>query len=214
MLIQHLHLGNSFHKLTKRDTIQSMYWIRHEWKQTKTICWWSLTRWTNDYCTSSMKLSLLTDHSSLLFSHWATYTSINNAGTSISGPIVADKASSECIPNTATDIAIANSKLLDEAVNDWVTVWPRHEKNTANQKYSNIGRPLDRHRQSHWSLDFPETWRLLWLYTQNLSVPHDQILVEISLEAISAVNLTEYLVKIPATYGQPRKWMTHQRNEE
>jgi len=37
LLIQHSHLGNSFHTLTKRDSIQSMYWIRPRMKTNNNI---------------------------------------------------------------------------------------------------------------------------------------------------------------------------------
>jgi len=58
---------------------------------------------------------------SLSFS--ATFTSIIKTGTSTSGPITAAKACPEFIPKTAIETAIANSKLLLEAVKARVAVF-------------------------------------------------------------------------------------------
>lgn len=56
-------------------------------------------------------------------SHNATFTSEIKTGTSTKGPITAANDSPELIPNTATETAMANSKLLLAAVNDRVAVF-------------------------------------------------------------------------------------------
>ena len=53
----------------------------------------------------------------------ATLTSKIKTGTSTRGPITAANDSPEFIPNTATETAIANSKLLLAAVNESVVVF-------------------------------------------------------------------------------------------
>jgi hypothetical protein len=47
-----------------------------------------------------------------------TFTRPISTGTSTKGPTTAAKATPELIPNTATETAIASSKLLLAAVND------------------------------------------------------------------------------------------------
>src|SRR3954470_6783695 len=88
-------------------------------------------------------------HDSLFLNANATYTRINNTGTSIKGPIVAARASSDFTPKTATATAMASSKLLLPAVNDCVTTYsyekpPAHlvKKKVAKNiipKYRSIG---------------------------------------------------------------------------
>ena len=56
----------------------------------------------------------------LRFARRATSTSPIITGTSIKGPITAANAAPLSIPNVATATAIANSKLLEAAVNDSV----------------------------------------------------------------------------------------------
>lgn len=51
----------------------------------------------------------------------ATFTKIIKAGTSTNGPITPAKACPLLIPKTPIETAIANSKLLPEAVNDNAT---------------------------------------------------------------------------------------------
>ncbi len=52
--------------------------------------------------------------------HRATYTRPMSTGTSTRGPTTVANASCEAMPKVATATAMASSKLLLAAVNDWV----------------------------------------------------------------------------------------------
>lgn len=152
---------------------------------------------------------------SFVLKYWATFTSPIITGTSTKGPITAENASPEFIPNTAIATAIASSKLLLAAVKDNVAVCPyvapallltKNENRNIITKYIISGIAINKTSNGNLIMYSPLSENIT-IMVNNRAISVIGLILGINLvlyQSLLLILIRKYLERKPAIKGIPR----------